>query len=118
MIRFVHCVKALPELPAADFRRYLRGDELARLMDQMALLSQAVEYKISLTLQIEANLGLMQERGGAQPFDALIEVWWESGQNLMQQARAAEFQDLMRQMEDFQRQFVDFSRSSRFFVEE
>ena len=118
MIRFVHCVKALPDLPAGDFRRHFHGTELATLMDQLALLSQAVEYKVCLTLQIEANLGLREERGGSEPFDGLIEVWWASGQGLQQCAANAEFRQLTKQLEDYQRQFVDFSRSTRFFVEE
>lgn len=118
MIRFIHCIKALPELPAVDFRRHFHSDELASLMDELALLTQASEYKLSLTLQVAANLELMQERGGAEPFDALIEVWWESGHDLLDLADNAEFRTLTQRMEDYQRQFVDFSRSTRFFVEE
>lgn len=118
MIRFVHCVKALPGLSAVDFRRHFHSNELSALMDQIALLTQATEFKLSLTLQIEANLGLMQQRGGAEPYDALIEIWWENGHDLMQLAETAEFQALSDQMEAYQHQFVDFARSSRFFVEE
>jgi hypothetical protein len=117
MIRFVHCVKAQPEIAAADFRRYLHSAEFTELMDQLARLSQASEYKLSLTLHIEANLDLMQERGGAEPFDAIIEIWWNSGQKLAQLTETTAFRDLLQQIEEFQRKFVDFSRSSRFFVE-
>ena len=117
MIRFIHCVKALPEIAAADFRRYLHSAEFTDLMDQLARLSQASKHKLSLTLQIEANLDLMRERGGAEPFDAVIELWWNSGQELTQMTQMAAFRDLLQQIEDYQRKFVDFSRSSRFFAE-
>lgn len=117
MIRFIHCVKALPEISTADFRRYLLSTEYTDLMDRLTKLSQANDHKLSLTLQIEANLGLMQERGGAEPFDAIIEIWWKSGQDLMQRTQTAQFRDLLQQMESYQRQFVDFPRSHRFFVE-
>jgi hypothetical protein len=118
MIRLIHCINALPELSAAEFRRHFRGRELAALVDQIATLSEAVEYKLSLTLQVEANLELMQERGGAEPFDALIEVWWHNGQDLARLVHSEEFHRLNEKLREHQRQFVDFSRSSRFFVEE
>ncbi len=118
MIRFIHCIKALPGLSASDFRRHFHGEELTALMEQIAQLSHAIDYRLSLTLQIEANLGLMEERGGAEPFDALIEVWWDSGHDLVQLTQTPPFRDLMHKMETYQSQFVDFSRSSRFFVED
>ncbi|MCP4289007.1 MAG: hypothetical protein GY792_32070 [Gammaproteobacteria bacterium] len=118
MIRFIHCVKAKPELTAAEFRDYFKSKDLARQIDTLALLTGSSDCKLSLTLQVEANNSLLQSRGGAAPFDALIEVWWENGRELMQLTQSEEFNELMRQMEDYQRQFVDFSNSSRFFVEE
>ena len=118
MIRFIHCIKAKSELTVAEFRDYFKSEELTRLVDQMALLTKSSDCKLSLTLQVGANNNLLQSRGGAAPCDALIEVWWESGRELMPLTQSDEFNELMMRMDEYQRQFVDFSHSSRFFVEE
>jgi len=118
MIRFIHCIKSKPELTAAEFRDFFNRADLKKLLDQMVLLTRSSKYKLSLTLQVEANVELLQSRGGAEPFDALIEVWWDNGRELMHLTQTEEFQGLMARVDEYQRQFVDFSRSSRFFVEE
>ena len=118
MIRFIHCVKSRSELTPTEFRRFFQSDELATLTKNMATLTNAVDYKLSLKLEIQINLDLMQSREGAEPFDALIEVCWENGKELVERMSSSDFQALMDQMEQYQRQFVDFSRSSRFFAED
>ena len=117
MIKFIHCVKARPELTAAEFRKFFRSDELLSLTKRMATLTNAVDYQLSLRLEIEINVELMRSRDGAAPFDGVLEILWENGKELMQATATEEFQGLMEQMEQYQSQFVDFSRSSRFFME-
>ena len=117
MIKFIHCVKARPELTAAEFRKFFRGDELLSLTRRMATLTNAVDYELGMRLEIEINTELMRSRDGAAPFDGVIEIHWESGRELMQSVTSEEFQALMEQMQEYQSQFVDFSQSSRFFME-
>ena len=118
MIRYIHCIKARPELSAPEFRRLFRGEEMESLIARMADLTEAVDYKLSLTLEIQLNLQLMEERGGASPFDALVEMRWTSGRALLPHLESDALRSLMDDLETFQETFVDFSRSSRFFVEE
>ena len=117
MIKFIHCIKAKPELTAAEFRKFFRSDELLSLIQRMATLTNAVDYKLGLRLEIEINVELMRSRNGAAPFDGVIEILWENGKELMQFTASEEFQGVMEQMDRYQSQFVDFSRSSRFFME-
>lgn len=118
MIRYVHCIKARPEVSGPEFRRLFHGKEMESLIARLADLTEAVDYKLSLTLEIQLNLRLMEERGGASPFDALVEIRWTSGRALMSHLENEAFGALMDELEAFQQTFVDFSRSSRFFVEE
>ena len=118
MIRLIHCMKARDGVSAAQFRDFLDGQEMTLLMEEMALMANPVDYRISRTLQVAVNERLQMERGGAEAFDALMEIWWESGQDLLGLAESDDFQALIRKMDELQAQFVDFSRSSRFFVEE
>ena len=74
MIKFIHCVKARPELTAAEFRKFFRSDELLSLTKRMATLTNAVDYQLSLRLEIEINVELMRSRDGAAPFDGVFEI--------------------------------------------
>lgn len=117
MIRFVHCMKAKPDIATADFRRHLNSPAFHDLMNRMAELSQAVAVKVAFTLDVPLNQQLMEQRGGAEPFDALIEVHWSNGQQLLALSDSGEFNELIAQIDAYQAAFVDFSRSSRFFVD-
>ena len=118
MIRFVHCVKAHPDVTPREFRRLFQSKEMTALIAALATSTNAVDYRLSLTLELEINLELMRARGGAEPFDALIEVRWQNGKELIEHLDTDEFRTLMERMNDFQRPFIDFSSSSRFFVED
>ena len=118
MIRFIHCMKARSDLSTDEFRRFFTSPEMRAFFDQAVEMTDAISYKICPTLNIDANLGLQEERGGAEPFDGVIEIWWESGADLMKIKDSEEFKQAMYEATAYQMQFVDFSRSSRFFVED
>lgn len=118
MIRFIHCVKARSDISPVDFRNFFTGPELKSFLDKAIEMTNAVSYRLSSTLNIEANTGLMEERGGAEPFDGILEIWWENGSDLMKIRESEEFKQAMYESTAYQMQFVDFSRSSRFFVED
>ena len=118
MIRLIHCVKARDELSTIEFRRFFNNEAFAELMRELAAVTDAVDHKASLTLDIAVNMEMQENRGGAAPFDALIEVRWRNGQDLLQRVETEAFEDIIARMDEYQGQFVDFSRSSRFFVED
>ena len=118
MIRFVRCVKAKPDVDTADFRRHLHSPLFTEIIDRLVTLSDAVSHKITFTLDVPLNRQLMADRGGAEPFDALIEVQWSHGAHLAELSESAEFNEIVRQLDEYQAQFVDFSASTRFFVED
>lgn len=117
MIRLVHCVKRHPDLPVADFRKYWNSSRFSTLLAHMAELSGARRTQQSLTLLIDINLQLMQERKSEEPFDAMLEIWWENARELELRIESPQMQQLLDEMEAYQRQFIDFSRSRRFFTE-
>ena len=117
MIRFVHCIKARADISESEFRTAFRSTEMQRYAQKIAELTGADSYKLSLTLHIEVNFDLMLERSGQEPFDALIEFWWEDGKQLEAFRHSEEFAGLQAEVTDYQQQFIDFSRSSRLFIE-
>ena len=117
MIRFVHCIKRHPDLSVADFRKYWKSSEFTNLLEKIADIRSAKRVARNLTLLIEMNIRLMQDRGSAEPFDAILEIWWENAQEFSDKLESAEFQQAFQEMEAFQRRFVDFTTSRRFFTE-
>ena len=116
MIRFIHCMKRRPELTVAEFREYWNSQEFGDLVNRMQDMVGPVSMIKNLTLNIEINNELMQERGGEEPYDGILELWFESASDL-QELSTDEGEALRAEMEAFQEKFVDFSTSSRFFTE-
>jgi hypothetical protein len=117
MIRFVHCVKRRPEISDFEFRRFWSSQELEALINQLFALLKPVRARRTLVLAVEANQELMREREGAEPYDGLLEIWFDNSRDFEQIRASAEYQRLMREIQEFQAQFVDFTHSARFFTE-
>lgn len=117
MIRLVHCVKRRPELSVAEFRRFWNSSEFDALLAKLQETSAARRLQKSLTLLIDVNLQLMQERKTEEPFDALLEFCWDNARELETRIESRQMQDLLAEMEAYQRQFIDFSHSRRFFTD-
>lgn len=117
MIRFVHCVKRRSDIDQAEFRHFWHSPELDALNRRLMAIVQPIQARRTLVLDIDENRKLMHERGGAEPFDGIIELWFDSGRDLGRFNSDAEYLALMAEMEDLQSRFVDFSRSARFFTD-
>ena len=117
MIRYINCVKRRPDISIEQFRQYWNSNEFADLINQVVALSGAKRFSKSATLVVEANTLLQQQRGSADPFDGVLEYWWDKAAHLDTLFDKPEVTDLMQRMLDYQRQFIDFSHSSIFFTE-
>jgi hypothetical protein len=117
MIRFVHCVRRRADVPLEDFRAFWGGREFNRLLEELALVTGALRFSTSLTLNVEANIQLMAERNTEEPFDAMIEIWWERARELSDLAASPEVRRLQAEMATCQEPYIDFQRSLRFFTD-
>jgi len=118
MIRFVHCVKRRPDISHEDFRRYWNSQKFADMLAELGAVTHAVRIKKNLTLLIDMNLELMKERGSDEPYDGILEAWWDNARLFSDDnPNAGKMEDFLREMETYQQQFIDFSQSRRFFTE-
>lgn len=117
MIRFIHCVRRKEGVSVEAFRAFWHSPEFDGLIDQMLGLALTAGVRKNLTLDIELNQALQDERGAGQPFDGVLEILWQSGRELAELTEDAEFQRLTQEMEELQSEFVDFAESRRFFTE-
>ncbi len=117
MIRFVHCMKRRSDVDQAEFRQFWNSAEFDALNRRLLAIVQPIQARRTLVLDIDENRKMMHERGGAEPFDGIIELWFDNGRDLARFNADAEYLALMAEMEALQSRFVDFSRSARFFTE-
>lgn len=61
----------------------------------------------------------MQERrgGSAQPFDGVLEYWWDNSSQLNTVLHTPQCDLLMKSMLEYQKKFVDLENSCAFFTE-
>ena len=117
MIRFVHCVKRRADLSPEEFRHHWNSPGFLDLLERLKALSGAVRLERSLTLIIPENIRLMEERGSGEPFDAMLEVWWQRGVGLFETFSTPEAGRLLEELAACQAGFIDFAESRRFFTE-
>lgn len=117
MIRYINCLRKLPELSNDDFRDYWQGAEFEELIRQVAQLTSASHYESNLTLKVDMGRHLIEERGLAEPYDGIIEYSWENARHLPAVYATEEAQALAKRMQSFQSQFIDLENSTAFFTE-
>jgi uncharacterized protein (TIGR02118 family) len=114
MVKLVFC---LPELSREAFQRYWRETH-GPLVRQHAAALRIRRYVQVHTLDDPINDALRAGRAGAEPFDGVAELWWDSRADfeaavVSERGRAAGVVLL----ED-ERRFIDHARSSLFVAEE
>ncbi len=117
MIRFINCIKRRGDISIEDFNRYWNSQEFEELLQRVIDITKAKNFTKNLTLDVEANVMIQKERGGGEPFDGIIEYWWDKGSELMDLYDTDEAKQVRQQMIDYQRQFIDLAASSAFFTE-
>lgn len=118
MIRFISCLRRKTEISQAEFQRFWESDELDSLVMRMAEAIGADHYTKKRTLVVDANVQIQRIRGGADPFDGIIEYWFSGPVAGLEEIFAIDAnRELMEQMNACQSRFADLSRSCGFFTE-
>ena len=117
MIRFINCVKKRKDISTEDFRNFWQNDQFDNLVREMANSTNAIRYVKNLTLTVDANVRIMEDRGSGEPFDGVIEYWWSNARDFMDLYETDEFKEVAGRMLAYQRDFIDIEKSSAFFTE-
>jgi hypothetical protein len=86
-------------------------------MNDFKKLYKAVRTSKNLGLKVPMNTTILERQGTREPYDGIIELWWESAKDLIALNETAEAERFRERMRTFERQFVDKSRSTIFFSE-
>ena len=116
MIRFVQCVRRKQGLTVEDFRRHWKGYQDALM--ELATASNAYRVSVGFGLKIPHNSAIQEMRGTQEPFDAVLEVWWESGAEVTRLENQPPIAAKLEAIRALQVEFIDLQGSSFFFASE
>ena len=117
MIRLMRCVRRRKDIQPEEFRRYWSAADYDNLLGQINEATQAVSYRKNLTLRIDINKRIIDSFGMEDPFDGIIEVFWQDGNALQAWVETPEGKQQRQSLIDYESQFVDHSKSRFFFTE-
>ena len=117
MIRLITCIKRRKEITPKKFRDYWNDPHFEILLDNLVSLLEPFRVTRKLTLQVSANMRIMQARKSKEPYDAVIEWWFESASQLGPLLARPEAKAALKEMMKYQTQFVDIAQSPSFFTE-
>ncbi len=117
MIRFINCIRKQSHISSEQFREYWNDPKFDAIIDRVVEYTGATGHAKNLTLMVEANVFLRERCAFGEPFDGVLEYWWEDAGQLNAVLNSPQCDVLMQSMLDFQRQFVDLEKSCAFFTE-
>lgn len=117
MIRFINCMKRKPGFTTEQFREFWNDPQFVALIERIAAQTGASLYAKNATLMVAANDLVRELRGSSEPFDGVLEYWWDNTSHLNELTETEAGRALADEMLDYQRQFVDLHASTAFFVE-
>lgn len=116
MIKYMQCVRRKPGLSIEDFRSHWQDYLVA--WRELAIAGLALRMTTSYGLAVEPNAEIQKDRGTQPPFDAVLELWLESGDLVTQMTQQPDVAALIDAMREQQEAFIDLERSSFFFASE
>ncbi len=116
MIKFVQCIRRKPGLTKQDFRE--QWVEYGGRVKALAKASGADRSVLSMGLEVEQNLDIMQARGTKAPYDGMVELWWERGNDVVAFLESGAGDALVDDLRRAQEAFMDLPNCTFFFASE
>ena len=116
MIKFVQCVRRKPGLSKQEFAEYFSA--YGKQVKAIAAASNGQRCVLSRSLDVEQNLDIIQERGTKAPYDGMVEVWWERGNDVVAFLDSGSGDEVIDDLRKSQEAFMDLPNCTFFFASE
>ena len=114
MLKFVQCIKGQADIELYEFRQYWA--EYRTLVGEFLQRFGTTRVDFSTALAVEDNLRVMVERGTRQPYDAMVEGYFENAVRLQHLIADPAFQEGLSKIQAFQEEFINLSESTFFWA--
>ncbi len=117
MIKIVYCITRKSHLSREEFQDYWLNAHGAAVWERAKSIGM-VKYAQSHTVDSELGRACAQSRGGAEPYDGVMEGWWESDEAAMSAFGSDAGRAAMAYLHSDEATFMDFDRCCIFTTRE
>ena len=117
MVKMLFAIRRLLHLSPEEFHRYWREDH-GRLAQKNLPALRVKRYVQTHTIDTPFNEVLRESRGGGEPYDGVVEIWWDSVEELEAAFSTPEGVQASEELLEDEKRFIDLPRSSMWFAEE
>lgn len=114
MIKFVQCVRRKRGMSKEDFGAHWSG--YGKQVKAIAAASNAKHCILSSSLVVDRNLEIMQDRGTKAPYDGMVEIWWERGNDIAAYLDSGSGDELIDELRRMQEACMDLPNCTFFFA--
>jgi hypothetical protein len=116
MIKFIQCVRRKPSLSKQEFTEHWA--EYGKQVKAIAHASNGTRCALSRSVAVERNLEIIQERGTKAPYDGMVEVWWDHGNDIVAYLDSGSGDEAIDGLRRAQEAFMDLPNCTFFFASE
>jgi uncharacterized protein (TIGR02118 family) len=116
-IKIVFCLRRKDGISREEFQRYWL-EKHAPLVKSHAAAIGMRRYVQSHTLETPLNAAVADSRGAPEPYDGVMEGWWDSEEALVTTLSSPAAQAAGRELLEDEARFIDLARSPIFFTRE
>ena len=117
MVKMVFVIRRLPHLSAEAFHRYWREKHGPLAQKKLPAL-RVKRYVQTHTIDTPFNEVLRESRGGDEPYDGVVELWWDRVEDLEAAFATSEGAQASQELLEDEKRFIDLPSSSMWFAEE
>jgi uncharacterized protein (TIGR02118 family) len=117
MIKIIYCIRRKPHLTREQFQDYWRNHH-GKLVWERAKAIGMRNYVQNHTIDSRLGAACAASRGGAEPFDGVMEGWWDSDEAAMAAMGSDGGRATMALLHEDESKFMDFDRCVIFTVRE
>jgi uncharacterized protein (TIGR02118 family) len=118
MVKMIFALRRLPHLSREEFQKYWLEKHGPLAQKNLPIL-RCKRYIQNHTLQTDFDELLQMTRGfTTEPFDGIVELWWDSIQDIEEAYGTPEGAEAQNELLEDERKFIDLERSPMWFTEE
>jgi uncharacterized protein (TIGR02118 family) len=114
-LKIVFCLRRKEGISREEFQRYWLEEHAPRVKGHAAAIGMR-RYVQSHTLDTPLNDAVAGARGAPEPYDGVMEGWWDSEEALLATLSSPEAQAAGRDLLEDEARFIDLARSPIFFT--
>ncbi len=116
-IKIVFCLRRKQGISREDFQRYWLEQHAPKVISHAGAIGMR-RYVQSHTFETSLNSAVAGARGAPEPYDGVMEGWWDSEEALLAMLASPEAQAAGRNLLEEEARFIDLARSPIFFTRE